>query len=387
MAASPGWTRPADVRAAIGRKWRSGALLRAYAAGEAFEPAGVPIRGPAAAAIGSALAAVREWAAEWERAGRGPLRVEYKKIGGRVVGTNMVPARAWLDGYDQVWELLGSGADVRRLTETAQATKQSCPLLVAWVHANPMKALRLADRWDKLLATVAWIEQRQSPGMYLRQVDVPGVDTKFIEGNHGVLAELLDLQLPPGRADPQAADFAGRYGFRRKPTYVRFRTAGHGGFSELTVRADELTRPPAGVSRALVLENEITYLAVPCPADMIVIFGNGYQVAVLEALPWLAGLKLTYWGDIDTHGFAILNWLRHHFPAARSVLMDRATLLGHRDQWVTEPAPATAVLSCLDAAEQDLYDDLVAGTLGPAVRLEQERVSFAAVERALADLG
>jgi hypothetical protein len=30
-----------------------------------------------------------------------------------------------------------------------------------------------------------------------------------------------------------------------------------------------------------------------------------------------------------------------------------------------------------------LYADLVDGTFGPAIRLEQERVSFAAVEQAL----
>jgi hypothetical protein len=53
--------------------------------------------------------------------------------------------------------------------------------LVPWVTGHPMRALRLAGAWDKLLDTVRWIEQRQALGMYLRQIDVPGVDTKFIE--------------------------------------------------------------------------------------------------------------------------------------------------------------------------------------------------------------
>ena len=42
-----------------------------------------------------------------------------------------------------------------------------------------------------------------------------------------------------------------------------------------------------------------------------------------------ASLDLVYWGDLDTHGFAILNRLRECFPHARSMLMDRATLLAH----------------------------------------------------------
>ena len=137
------------------------------------------------------------------------------------------------------------------------------------------------------------------------------------------------------------------------------------GYTELAVRADELTAPPSGITRAYVIENEITYLAFPLPPDAIVIFGGGYAVQTLESLNWLASLDLVYWGDLDTHGFAILNRLRHHFPGARSMLMDRATLLAHQHQWVTEPVPSTAALDLLAPAEQDLYRALGAGVFGP----------------------
>jgi len=383
-------------------------LLAGFTAGRDWEPLGVPLRGPAAGEIAERLGEVQEWAAEWGRAERGPLRVEYKKVGGRQVGANMIPCRAWIDGYDRAWELLGVRAEVRRFSSLAEATAGSCPRLVPWLTRRPMQLLRLADRWDKLLATVRWIDERQSPGMYLRQVDVPGVDTKFIEHHQGVLAELLDLQLDPDRIDAGAADFACRYRFLRRPGYVRFRSKGGPGgwvppgeglggsggvvppwpalcgFSELSVRVDELGAPPPGTSRTYVVENEITYLAFPLPGDAIVIFGGGYAVNALEPLGWLADLDLVYWGDIDTHGFAILNRLRHRFGHARSMLMDRATLLAHRGQWVTEPRPTAATLDLLDAEEGELYRDLVDGTLGPSVRLEQERIRFAAIEQALA---
>ncbi len=378
------WTRPADVRAALGRKWQSGSLLSGFAIGQDWEPLGIPLRGPAPGEIGERLGEVQEWAGDWQRAGRGPLRVEYKKVGGRHVGSNMIPCRAWMDTYDQVWALLGVRGEVRRFTELADSARASCPRLVSWVTCHPMKALRLESRWEEILGTVRWIDERQQPGMYLRQVDVPGVDTKFIERHRGVLAELLDLQLDPDRIDAAAADFAGRYRFRRKPGYVRFRCAGPDGFSELSVRADEFTAPPPGITRAYVLENEITYLAFPLTDGAMVVFGGGYAVPVLAPLGWLADLDLVYWGDIDTHGFAILNRLRQRFPHARSMLMDRATLLAHRDQWVTEPSPSAASLELLDAEEAALHRDLVAGRLGPSVRLEQERVGFDMIEQAVA---
>jgi len=377
------WTRPADVRAAVRKKWDSGALLTRFASGQGWEPFGVPIHGPTASQIGERLAEVRRWAAEWAQAANGPLRVEYKQIGGRKFGTNSLPCRAWLDGYADAWALLNVGADVRRLNKLIEAAHGS--LLIPWLIAHPMRALRLADDWDKLLATVRWIEQCQVPSMYLRQVDVPGVDTKFIERHKGVLAELLDAQLDPSRVLVGARDFAVRYGFLRKPAYVRFRVAGRfRGFSELFVRTDEFTAAPDGVTRAYVMENEITYLAFPVPEAAMAILGGGYAVSVLAPLGWLTSLDVVYWGDIDTHGFAILDRLRSHVPHARSMLMDRATLLAHRDHWSAEPVPATAPLDRLDHDEAALFADLISNTYGSSVRLEQERIRFSAVESALA---
>jgi hypothetical protein len=42
-------------------------------------------------------------------------------------------------------------------------------------------------------------------------------------------------------------------------------------------------------------------------------------------------------------------------------------------------------LDRLDPAEAALYADLISGSYAPSVRLEQERISFSAIEKALAD--
>lgn len=378
------WTRPADVNAAVRKKWTSGALLSRFATGQEWQPLSFPIRGPSAREMGERLTEARQWAAEWAQAARGPMRVEYKQVGGRHFGANSIPGRAWLDSYDDAWTLLQVHPDVRRLGQLIGTTRGT--RLVPWLTAHPMRALRLAGDWDQLLSTVRWIEQRQVPGMYLRQVDAPGVDTKFIERHQRVLTELLDAQLAPSRVTADAPDFAVRYGFLRRPRYVRFRTAGaFRGFSEMSVRAEELITAPPGISRAYVIENEITYLAFPVPAAALVIFGGGYAVPLLESLGWLSALDIVYWGDIDTHGFAILDRLRRHLPGARSMFMDRNTLVSHRDHWVIEPSPTVAALDRLDPAESALYGDLISDAYGPSVRLEQERISFSSIEKAVAD--
>ena len=90
----------------------------------------------------------------------------------------------------------------------------------------------------------------------------------------------------------------------------------------------------------------------------------------------LKDAAIDYWGDMDTHGFAILNRLRTHLPRTRSFLMDSATLLEHRERWGREDKPTAATLSALTPAEAAVYDDIVSDRYGDRVRLEQERISW-----------
>ena len=224
--------------------------------------------------------------------------------------------------------------------------------------------------------------------VYLRQVDVAGVDTKFIERHHRLLDRLLVTVLPPEGVDLTQSGLVRRYGFRRKPNYVRFRLPGPLDpfppvLTELRLRADELADLKLDVGTVFVVENEISYLALPSVPDALVIFGEGFAVTVLEAIPWLDDKDLVYWGDIDTHGFAILDRLRSRFRSVSSILMDYVTLLAHPDQLVQEESPTSAPLPHLTSEEQSLYRDLVEDRFGTAVRLEQERVRFGLVHKAL----
>jgi hypothetical protein len=93
-----------------------------------------------------------------------------------------------------------------------------------------------------------------------------------------------------------------------------------------------------------------------------------------------------YWGDIDTHGFAILDQLRSHFDHVTSLLMDRDTLMAHEDLWGKEPTQVTRDLPRLTSDEHALYDDLRDNRLRKNLRLEQERVGFHCLADALSRL-
>lgn len=376
---SAGWTTAADLRTAVRRRWSDGSLLRGLAAGSPFPELDLPVRGPSAGRIGDDLAAVQRWIAGLEAGSDDGRRFDliYAGIGGRHFGRNQVPSRARVVSYDQAWRLLGVTGEVATYCRVLNLSTDA-PDARAWVAAHPLRALEVAAEWEQVLAAYRWLDAARGSGRYLREITAPGVDTKFVERHRSVLAQLLG-------ADRSATGFVSSLGLAGKPESLRLRFDARflglpSSLSEATFRVDELAAVRMSVQRAVIVENEITYLTLPVPTEGIVLWGKGFEVSRLRAIPWLREAELHYWGDLDTHGFAILNQLRAWLPRTRSFLMDRETLVQHRDRWGREPAPTAARLDRLDADETALYSDLVSDRLGEAVRLEQERLDWAWVE-------
>lgn len=117
------------------------------------------------------------------------------------------------------------------------------------------------------------------------------------------------------------------------------------------------------------------------------VFGGGYGVERLADVPWLQDKEVIYWGDIDTHGFAILDRLRASVPHARSLLMDEATLMEHSLMWGCEEEGKrfTGGLARLADGERALFDALRHDVHGARIRLEQERLAYGWVSKAVAD--
>ena len=382
-----------DVAAVLRKRWDRGQYLRSYAAGEPWQVVRIPVKAPTAVEVRDDLDDVIKWAESFRRdshtaGGRPRFGLEHRTVKGKGMGSNELPRAVLVQTFDQLCSLLGTSAEVARLDSILVQTRERAPELGQWVIDNPTAALEHHDDWDDLLATVRWVADRDTAHLYLRHLDLEGIDTKFVERHQRLLGQLLMVALSPQRVQPDAVGFAARFGFRTKPDYTRFRLLCDlptfpAEISELRLRTDELATIDLPVRTVFVVENEISYLAFPEVRDAIVAFGEGFHVASLERLPWLRDREIVYWGDIDTHGFSILNRVRARFGNVRSILMDHQTLLAHQRQLVTEASPTRETLDHLTSQENALYQDLIEDRFGPSVRLEQERVRFSLVDEAL----
>ena len=418
------WTTPAELRAQVLKLWDKGRLLACMVApvdavadapvGAGVEavadgdtplfPLRLNLRTPRSNDLSERFDAVREWSAQLQQGrragsaastGAGGYRLVLREVRHRIIGQNSLPDEAWVDTLADALQLIGKGREAKAFAALLADTRARQPALLPWLQLNAQRALALADVWPKLLAMVGWMQAHPRPGVYVRQVDLPGIHSKFIEAQRAVLAELLDLALPADAVDARvsgATRFAQRYGFRDKPARVRLRFLDprHAAWApgidqDYTLLQENFACLDPAASRVFITENEVNFLAVPPAADSLVIFGAGYGFDALAQAAWLANRSLHYWGDIDTHGFAILDQLRAHFSHAQSFLMNRETLHAHQPQWTDEPQPTLRDLPRLTDDERRLYDDLRWLRLRDTpVRLEQERIAFGWVERAVA---
>jgi hypothetical protein len=389
MTESPDWDGPDQLAQQVARLWDRGRLLAARLTCEAMFPLRLRLRRPGPADLIDQFEAVRAWIKALEAGSRAALGAGYDlawtEVNHRQLGRNRVPSGATVPTLDDAVRLIGREEDVARFEALAGLTLQAHPALSDWLARKPLTVLEFADDWARILAVVTWLDENPASGLYQRQIDLPGIDTKFIEQRRAIIDELMTTLRPESLRS--GASFEARHGLRERSPLVRCRVLDPRlairGITDLAVPVEQLAALDLGPRCVFITENEINGLAFPDVEGGIVIFKLGYAVDLLARIEWLATCDVVYWGDIDTHGFAMLDRLKGLLPQARAILMDVETLLAHSAAWSQESVQHPGGLTRLNANEIALFDALRNGRYGDRVRLEQERVSIGRLHEAL----
>ena len=384
---------PSEIRSKALRQWNNGRVLRAWLGQEEFFPFSIPLGAPTAGSLLNEFPRVGGWKESVESGGKchtgSGYRIEYREVNHRQMGRQRLPQKAVFDEAADLIAFIGKQREFQRFARLARDIRSRFPSLKSWIEAVPLKVLEQEGSWPRLLAVLDYFIAHPRPALYLRELEIPGVDSKFIEGNKRILSELLDRLLAPASIDDKVTGmarhgFERRFGLRYDQPQIRFRLLDEvcavpfGGLTDISLPLAQFSRLAPDCERIFITENKINGLSFPPVKGGIVIFGLGYGISSLRDVGWLQNKEIHYWGDIDTHGFAILSQLRSYFPEACSMLMGLAILKEHTPAWVREEKNKrfSGRLDRLTTEEQETYLALCENRLGENLRLEQERIPF-----------
>jgi hypothetical protein len=243
-----------------------------------------------------------------------------------------------------------------------------------------------ATNFDRLYSLLLWLESNPQSNLYLRQLPVEGLDTKWVEQRRSLVSDLVQAI----RGQSLESDLFVLCGLRRPRYRVRVRVLcpnlrkAVGGVEDLEAPLEEIAALPVTPNSIIIVENLETGLALGDTPGAIAFMKLGNAVNILASIPWVQNTHAVYWGDVDTHGYVILDRARRILPGLKSVLMDKETLLKHRNLWGEEfPQNCGMELPSLLGHETEVYEGLRRQTWGRNIRLEQERIPWAAAVQAL----
>ncbi len=339
----------------------------------------IPLGCPTEAEAQLQLTAVRDWVSAW-RGWQGAGQLLWCDRRWRTLGLHNLPEKL----------LLADPASMAAWIGEEEPWNRACSRYRQFVSHWPALTARLPRYFDELAgysdqdllrleALLSWIETNPQSNLYPRQIPIAGMDSKWLEARMPLVADLVAALQGGGGV---SIGFYERCGLRQPPPIVRLRLLDSslrdcaGGLGDIAAPLGEIAALRLPVSRVYVVENVQTGLCFEDFAGSAVFMGLGYGVGALARLPWVLDAECVYWGDLDTHGFAILNAARACLPNIVSTLMDESTLLRNRDLWVEEREQCTAELPLLTAGERTVFQALKHQRWGANVRLEQERIAW-----------
>ena len=390
---------PADVRALATKRFqreRLNALREALGCAVTTTwPWVVPLGRPTERDVLTDAQSVLAWRDAWVDAKvLGDFEVETDVIAWRAIGTQTVPVRVLFVNTKAIAKVAGL---LPLWTQVVTRAKRFVALWPGIEEAMVREWAMLAD-WsgDAVLAlerVLTWFVDHPKSGLYLRQLPIEGVDTKwFTEPRKKVVQRLLVAireakeSVPLMAESSEALDpdttFETVCGLKPLPKLIRGRLLDEVdqkvfyGLSDLSLPLDEWAQLPLYPEIVFISENLQTGLAFEAHPKSVVFFGLGAGVTQLAAIPWVRTARIIYWGDVDTYGLEILAHLRSVLPQTESVMMNRQTLEAFRGLAVAENRQASgAHVEHLRENEREVFDALKVGDLA-RLRLEQERIPW-----------
>ncbi|NOQ78369.1 MAG: hypothetical protein GQ546_03105 [Gammaproteobacteria bacterium] len=380
-----------DIKIKLRKLWGSYKFHKAWLTDEVSFPFQIKLDKPNNKTLLHQFDEVRTWISDLtHHFTQGSIRIIRKEFNYSSMGKQSLPIAIEFEDIESIARYLGKWQEWQQFCHHYHTIKSTFPVLTGWLKQSPASIQKYNNSWPQLLNICRHFSQHPIPDCYIRELDINAIDTKFIERHKAILKTLLDQILDDSAINLQhdklsEHGFEKRFGLRYEQPRIRFRlldqnmASDFSGITDLEIPITQFAQLDLICDRIFITENKTNGLAFPQIKNAIVIFGLGYGIQILKQANWISQCQLYYWGDIDTHGFAILSGVRSHFPQIHSWLMDEETLLHCKEQWGKEPeekSHQSETFKYLTPSEHTLYNKLKSNYWQESLRLEQEKIPF-----------
>ena len=378
----------ADVESVLKVKYERNRLrwVREAALKIPFEPIEIALGIPTTEQAASDVKRLEDWIRHWKSVEQEGFELLWRDAHWPSLGkVKKIPERIRFSCIDSVLDFIARSAAPgksfsRALQRANDILKADCDVFDPALKKKSLLFEFSQEDFERLFLLFHWLSDHRPVNLFIRQLPVEGVDTKWFERHRGLLGELLRARFPD--LDWEQGGIEKLWALKSPERMVIVKgleqfIAAIGSPSYLALTASVLnTIEPKAV---VIFENLQTALSVKPLPGVLILMGMGMACEILDEITWMKKIPIFYFGDLDGHGLAILGRVRSHFPQVQSVLMNRQTLQRWKHLAVKDPNSRFPDPIGLTQSEKELFELLVVRRL----RLEQERIPISEVNAEL----